>query len=123
MVCCLIGGATLAIRRGSETPFVHGRVKTPNASLQAIELNPRCSLLSLCWRFFKCPRADWGYGANSMDVECLACWASINSLALLYNAKDSSSFRSGRWNSGTNPDLAFASANSDSHLPDRRVVE
>ena len=43
MVCGLIGGATLAIRRGSETPFVHGRVNTPNASLQAIELNLRCS--------------------------------------------------------------------------------
>ena len=43
MVCGLIGGATLAIRRGSETPFVHGRVKMPNASPQAIELNPKCS--------------------------------------------------------------------------------
>ena len=43
MVFDLIGGATLAIRRGCETPFVHGRVKTPNASPQAIELNPRCS--------------------------------------------------------------------------------
>ena len=43
MFCGLIGGATLAIRRGSETPFLHGRVKTANASPQAIELNPRCS--------------------------------------------------------------------------------
>ena len=43
MVCHLIGGTTLAIRQGSETPFVHGRVKTPSASLQVIELNPRCS--------------------------------------------------------------------------------
>ena len=42
MVCGLIDGATLAIRRGSETPFVHGLEETPNASLQAIELNPRC---------------------------------------------------------------------------------
>ena len=31
------------IRRGSETPFVHGRVETPNASPQAIKLNSRCS--------------------------------------------------------------------------------
>ena len=43
MVCRLIGGATHAIRQGSETPFVHGRMKIPNASLEAIELNPRCS--------------------------------------------------------------------------------
>ena len=35
--------ATFASRRGSETTFVHGRVKTPNASPEAIELNPRCS--------------------------------------------------------------------------------
>ena len=37
--------------------------------------------------------------------------------------KNSASFHSGRWNSGTNPDLAFASADSDSRLPDRRVLE
>ena len=44
MVCRLFDGATLAIRRGSETTFVHGRRKTPNASPQAIELNPRRSV-------------------------------------------------------------------------------
>ena len=43
VVCGLIGGTTLAIRRGSENPYVHERVETPNDSLQAIELNPRCS--------------------------------------------------------------------------------
>ena len=73
---------------------------------------------------FNCPHADWGYGANSADGECLADWASINNqLYLLYNPKDSDSFHSGRWNSGTHPDLAFASADSDSRLPDRRVLE
>ena len=45
MVCGLIGGAALAIRRGSETPFVHGRVKSPNASPQAIGLNLRVGKL------------------------------------------------------------------------------
>ena len=39
----MFGGATLAIRRRSDIPFVHGRIKTPNASPQAIELKPRCS--------------------------------------------------------------------------------
>ena len=48
---------------------------------------------------------------------------SINCLALLYNAKDASSFYSGRWNTGTNPDLAFASVGPNSRLPDRRVFE
>ena len=68
---------------------------------------------------------DWGYDDNSPDGECLAGWASINCLALLYNAnaKDVASFYSGRWNTDTNPDLAFASVGPNSRLPDRRVLE
>ena len=72
---------------------------------------------------FNCRHADWGYDDNSPDGECLAGWASINCLALLYNAKDAVSFYSGRWNTGTNPDLAFASVGPNSRLPDRRVLE
>ena len=53
----------------------------------------------------------------------MAGWASINCLALLYNAKDAASFYSGRWNTGTNPDLAFASVGPNSRLPDRRVLD
>ena len=41
---------------------------------------------------FNCRHADWGYEDNSPDGECLAGWASINCLALLYNAKDTASF-------------------------------
>ena len=67
--------------------------------------------------------ADWVYGANSVDVECLAGWTSINSIVLLYYPKNSTSFHYGCWNCGTNPDLAFGSVNSDSPLPDRRVLE
>ena len=55
--------------------------------------------------------------------ECLAGWASINCLALLYNAKDDASFYSGRWNTGTNPDLAFANVGPNSCLLDRRVLD
>ena len=55
--------------------------------------------------------------------ECLNGWASINSLALFYNPKDFASFHSGCQNSGTNPDLAFAGVDSDSRLPDRRILE
>ena len=72
---------------------------------------------------FNCRHADWGYDDNSPDGECLAGWASINCLALLYNAKDAASFYFGRWNTGTNPDLAFASVGPNSRLPDRRVLE
>ena len=71
---------------------------------------------------FSCHHGDWGYDDNSPDGECLAGWASINCLALLYNAKDAASFYSGRWNTGTNPDLAFASVVPNSRLPDRRVL-
>ena len=39
------------------------------------------------------------------------------------NAKDAASFYSGRWNTGTNLDLAFASKGPNSRLPDRRVLE
>ena len=72
---------------------------------------------------FNCCHADWGYYDSSPDGECLAGWASINCLALLYNAKDAASFYSGLWNTGTNPDLAFASVDPNSRLPDRRVLE
>ena len=72
---------------------------------------------------FKCRCVDKDYDNNSPDGECLAGCASINNLALLYNGKDASSFYSGRWNAGTNPDLAFASVGPNSRLPDRRVFE
>ena len=55
--------------------------------------------------------------------ECLAGWASINCLTFLYSAKDAASFYSGRWNTGTNPNLAFASVGPNSRLPNRRVLE
>ena len=60
---------------------------------------------------------------SNADGDCLAGWASINSFAILYNPKDSGSFHSGRWDSGNNPDLAFASVDWDSRLPDRHVLE
>ena len=56
MVCGLIGGTTLAIWRGSEIPFVHGRVNTPNAIQQVIKFNIRCS-----WQAHsKKPKTDHG---------------------------------------------------------------
>ena len=66
---------------------------------------------------FNCRHADWGYNNNSPDGECLAGWASINCLALLYNVKDAANFYSGRWNTCTNPDLAFVSVGPNSRLP------
>ena len=70
-----------------------------------------------------CRHVVWGYDDNSSDGEYLAGWESINSLALLFNAKDAARFYSGCWNTGTNPDLAFACVVPYSRLPDRRVLE
>ena len=72
---------------------------------------------------FNCCHADWGYDDNSPDGECFAGCASIDCLALPYNAMNAVSFYSGRWNTGTNPDLAFASVAPNSRLPDRLVLE
>ena len=72
---------------------------------------------------FNCRHADWGSDDNSPDGECLAGWTSINCLALLYNAKNATNFYYGRLNTGTDPDLAFASVGPNSRLSDRRVLE
>ena len=72
---------------------------------------------------FNCRHADWGYDDNSLDGECLAGLANINCFALLYNAKDVVSFYSNCWNTGTNPDLAFASVGPNSCLLDRCVLD
>ena len=68
---------------------------------------------------FNCQHVDWGYDANRADGECLVGWANTNNFALLHNPKDAASFHSGRWNTSTNPDLAFVSIDLDSRLPDR----
>ena len=65
---------------------------------------------------FNCCHADWGYDDNSLNDECLAGWASINCLALLYNVKDAASFYSSCWNTATNPDLALTSVGPNSRL-------
>ena len=96
--------------------------KPPPTRLRTLDL-PVLSHPCLYAGDFNCRHADWGYDDNSPDGECLAGWASINCLALLYNAKDAASFYSGRWNTGTNPDLAFASVGPNNRLPDRRVLD
>ena len=55
--------------------------------------------------------------------ECLVEWAANNDLILLHNPKGAASFTSRRWNTGTNPDLTFASAGPDNRLPDRCVLK
>ena len=64
-----------------------------------------------------------GYSKSNNDGTCLVEWASANNLTLLYNPKEPGSFHSARWNSGTNPDLAFASSTEDQPPPTHRVLE
>ena len=96
--------------------------KPPPTRLQTLDL-PVFPHPCLYADNFNCRHADWGCDDNSPDGECLTGWASINCLALLYNAKDAASFYSGHWNTGTNPNLAFASVGPNSRLPDRGILE
>ena len=78
--------------------------KSPPTRLQSLDF-PVFLHVCLYAGDFNCCHVDWGYDDNSPDGECLAGWASINSLALQYNTKDAASFYSGSWITGTNPDL------------------
>ena len=72
---------------------------------------------------FNCQHNDWGYHSITPDGECLTDWAANSGLVLLHNPKDALSFSSGRWNTGTDPDLAFANASHNSWHVDRRTLE
>ena len=56
---------------------------------------------------FNCRHESWGYPDSNIDGENLAAWCAINSLYTLFDPKQPASFHSGRWNRGTNPDIAF----------------
>ena len=62
-------------------------------------------------------------GVTTITVRTVNAWPAgqVNCLALLCDAKDGASFYSGRRNTGTNPDLAFASVGPNSRLPDTDV--
>ena len=62
-------------------------------------------------------------GVTMITVWTVSAWLAGQVLPLLYNAKDAASFYSCLWNTGTNPDLAFASVAPNSRLPDRRVLD
>ena len=72
---------------------------------------------------FNCQHTEWGYNYTSPNIECLADWAAKRNLSLLYNPKDAPSFFSGRWNNGTNPDLAFVSEDLNSFKLERHTSD
>ena len=80
----------------------------PSKVLQAPKLPvlPHCSLYA---GDLNSPHTDWKYSnTNTLNWKCLAKWAGSINLALLYNPKDQDRFHSDRWNTSTNPNLAFA---------------
>ena len=104
MVCDLVGGATRAIRRGSEISFVHGRMKTPNAGPQAIELKPRCSEQAHSnWPRIGFENENMEYGRAFRII----CAPSIICPLSRANAKINKSFNSFRI-AGTNGRLDFS---------------
>lgn len=66
---------------------------------------------------------DWGYKHSNQDGEFLAEWFSSADAILLFDPKEPSSFISGRWNTETNPDLAFAKVTGHEPLPVRRILD
>ena len=72
---------------------------------------------------FNCQHTDWGYKQTTKDGETLSDRASNAEAVLLYDPKEPPSFFSARWNTYTNPDLAFAVGRSCDPKPDRRIID
>ena len=70
---------------------------------------------------FNCHSTTWGYSSTNPDGAALEDWASMTDLSLVHDPKQPGSFRSARWGTTTNPDLAFA--NLGLHTINRRVLD
>ena len=75
----------------------------------------------ICAGDFNCHSTAWGYKETSLNGSALEDWASIADVTLLHDPHQPDSFRSGRWNTTSNPDLAFA--NVTSTLPQRLALD
>lgn len=62
---------------------------------------------------FNSHHTEWGYNSNDENGEAVITWASINELQLVRDAKDRKTFLSKIWNTETNPDLCFVSADNE----------
>ena len=72
---------------------------------------------------FNCQHTDWGYSPTTPDRETLCEWASNTNAQLLFDPKEPPSFHSARWNTFTNPDLAFAVCHNSDPIPERQVID
>lgn len=71
---------------------------------------------------FNCQHIDWGYSHTTPNGEILSQWASSANALLLFDPKEPPSFFSARWNTHTNPDLAFVVWHT-AQKPERRVLD
>ena len=70
---------------------------------------------------FNCHSTTWGYRSTNASGEALEDWASASGLNLLHDPKQPDSFHSSRWNTSTNPEVAFV--NLAGLLPHRTILE
>ena len=70
---------------------------------------------------FNCRSTTCGYSSTNPDGAALEDWASTSGAHLLFDPKQPDSFHSGRWNTTSNPDLAFAILDGPS--PHRTVLD
>ena len=70
---------------------------------------------------FICHSTTWGFLTTSPNVSALEDWVSIADVTLLHDPHQPDRFRSGRWNTTSNSDLAFA--NITSTLPQRIILD
>ena len=71
---------------------------------------------------FNSPHISWSYKRNSPDGIALHEWYEQLDLRCLYDPKQASSFCSARWNSNTNPDLAFITRSTQGERCRREIL-
>ena len=96
--------------------YHHEHLQAPKCSLPT---TPICSHPVIYSGDFNSRHKSWGYTNNDPDGAALHEWASNNDLNLLYNPKQSKTFHSAIWNTFTNADLTFYSADANNLTPHR----
>ena len=72
---------------------------------------------------FNCWNTDRGYKTTNPDGAYLADWASMADAVLLFDSKELHLIISRRWNTETNPDLAFTKVIGQKPLPVRCILD